>query len=133
MGTNPDLGQQYILNLQNLRLFRATEHNISEVYGYEPVFNAGEYYFLPGTNRCGVNHGCSFVLTHNARVNSWSPNKIVLTRIGTGPILLNMNPGKVWLVNGKPIFKHYKIVEMRKDFVINDPARRIEVSFQPTL
>jgi hypothetical protein len=131
--TTPELGQTEIINLQNLRLMRATQQNIGEVYGYEPILNVAEYYYLPGTNLCGINKGCEFIMTKNAAVASWSPGNIVLKRTGDGPIRLNMNPGKVWKVNGKSPFATYKILELKKDFIINDTADKITVSYHPVL
>lgn len=129
--TTPELGQAGIGSLQNLRLLRATQQNFGEVYGYEPILNAGEYYFSPGTIRCGINQGCKFVLTNNARVVSWSPHAIRLQRTGNGPIKLNMNPGKSWRVNNEPIFKDYQVLELGKEFVINSSQQNITVSFKP--
>lgn len=131
--TSPKLGQQQILNLQNLRLLRATQNNQGEIYGYEPTFNIGEYYYLPGTVRCGIEQGCHFILSDNAIVSSWSPNHIQLTRTGPGPIKVNMNPGKVWVVNGKAVFRYDKIVELQKDFVITDTSKNISIDFRPVL
>src|ERR1019366_8636779 len=42
--TNPKLGVTAIINIQNLRLLRATQENYGEVYGYEPILNVAEYY-----------------------------------------------------------------------------------------
>ena len=131
--THPELGQIAILGLQNLRLLRATQSNYGEVYAYEPILNIGEYYYLPGTNRCGVNHGCEFVLTNNATVTMWSPQEIILHRTGSGLIKLNMNPGKVWEVNGHKLFANYKVLELQRDFTINDPSQTITVRFSPGL
>lgn len=127
--TNPQLGHLGILNIQDLRLLRATQTNSGEIYGYEPLLNIGEYYYLPGTTRCGVNRGCPFILSSNARVISWSPHKISLMRTGPGPIQINMNPGKVWLVNGKSVFSNYRVLELQKDFIITDKSNNISVEF----
>lgn len=131
--TDPSLGQVNIINLQNFRLLRATQNNYGEVYGYEPILNVGEYYFLPGTDRCGINKGCDFVLTNNAMVTNWSPHKISLKRTGAGPIRLNMNPGKVWKANNKTLFPDYKVLELKKEFIIDDPAQTIDVTFSPAI
>jgi hypothetical protein len=130
---DPALGQIGILSLQNLRLLQATQNNYGEIYAYEPVLNIGEYYYLPGTKRCGVNKSCHFVLTNNARVIEWSPHKIIIQRTASGPIKLNMNPGKVWKVNGKSVFANYRILELGQDFVINDTSKKIVVKYSPSL
>ncbi|MDB5170464.1 MAG: hypothetical protein JWO35_158 [Candidatus Saccharibacteria bacterium] len=131
--TDPALGQIGILSIQDFRLLRATQMNQGEIYGYEPLLNIGEYYYLPGTTRCGVNKGCPFVITKNATVTRWSPHQIDLKRTGEGPIKVNMNPGKVWRVNGKKPFANDKILELRKDFVIDDPAQDIHIRYNPSL
>jgi hypothetical protein len=129
--TDPGLGHLGVLSLQNLRLLRVTQNNGGEIYGYEPVLNTGEYYYLPGTTRCGIKQGCHFVITKNAEITYWSPQRIELRRTGSGSIKLNMNPGNVWLVNSKDLFKNYKVLELRKDFIINDPTKVITVTFKP--
>ncbi len=51
--------------------------------------------------RCSWNKGCGLVLTGNARVKYWSPNKIVLERTSKGKIQLNMNNSSYFTINGK--------------------------------
>lgn len=52
--------------------------------------------FIP-TLRCDEDEiGCDFVLSDNARITYWSPNRIVLQRTGPGDIELDMNPGRNW-------------------------------------
>jgi hypothetical protein len=131
--TDPSLGVMGIMNIQNLRLLRATQQNYGEVYGYEPILNTAEFYFLPGTNRCGINKGCEFVVTKNAKVISWSPHHIKLQRTAPGAIKLNMNPGKVWYVNGQKAFPKSRILELQQDFTITDKSNTIDVQFHPTL
>jgi hypothetical protein len=127
--TDPKLGQIGILSINDLRLFKATQNNYGEVYGYEPVLNVGEYYFSPGTKRCGINKGCSFILTGNAQLKEWTPHRITIERTSDGPIKLNMNPGSVWNINGKDVFKDYNVLELTKDFEITDTSKTIVISF----
>jgi hypothetical protein len=121
-----------VMNLESNRLLRATQSNYGEVYGYEPALEIGEYY-VPLTIRCGINQGCPFVMSHNATVTSWTPNKIVMHRTASGPVELSMNPGRVWSVNGQDVFKNYRILEMHDRFVINNPSKTITVAFSPRL
>jgi hypothetical protein len=132
---DPGLGQIGILDIQNLRLLRTTQQNYGEVYGYEPILNIGEYYYapFPGTTRCGVGQGCPFVISKNAVVTKWSPLNIDLRRTGPGAIQINMNPGKVWFVNGKSIFRTDHILELEKNFIINDPSQNIDITYHPVL
>jgi hypothetical protein len=131
--TDPSLGQLGIIAVGDLRLLRATQSNYGEIYGYEPILNIGQFYYLPGTPRCGIKQGCHFVLTNNATVSYWSPQHITLTRTRPGPIKLNMNPGKVWQVNNKPVFGNYRVLELQKEFIIQDTSQTINVTFRPTI
>lgn len=116
----------------DMRLFRATQANAGEVYGYEPILGfAGDYNearYDPATIRCGVNRGCSFIMSGNAIVSYWSPNKIVLTRTAPGQIELNMNPGSEWRVNGKNIFQGMRLLELNERFIINDLSENIIIT-----
>jgi len=116
------------------RLLKATQANRGDVYGYEPIlFFAGDYQpeFVSSTDRCGINQGCNFILTKNAKVIYWSPLKVLLQRTGKGNIKLNMNPGYDWSVNGKAIFSNERILELKKPFLIIDPAQHITVKYRP--
>jgi hypothetical protein len=53
------------------------------------------------TPRCGYEKGCQLVLTDNAKITYWSPNKIVLERTAPGKIKLNLNNSSYFLVNGQ--------------------------------
>lgn len=84
------------------------------------------------TIRCDSDQGnCNFVLSKNAEVTYWSPNIINLKRTGTGPILLNMNPGKYWLVNDRYIFPTMRLAEPDKEFTITDNSENITIKLQP--
>lgn len=83
------------------------------------------------TKRCSIDQGCNFVLTNNAKLTYWSPNKIILERAGPGNILLNTNPGKYWMVNGKYIFYSLKVVDPSHDFSIDNPDKTITIQYLP--
>lgn len=127
-------GYDYHPNKSTYRLLKATQANRGEVYGYEPILlfsGAIQPEFAGMTDRCGINQGCHFVLTGNAKVVYWSPLKVLLQRTGNGPIKLNMNPGKNWFINGKEVFARERILELKKPFLITDPAPQIEVTYKP--
>ena len=86
----------------------------------------------PFTKRCGLNQNCPF-LSPNARLVSWSPNRIEIERTGPGPFLVNMNPGGGWLVNGRYAFSHLRSAEPADYFVVDDPAARIVLEYAPPL
>lgn len=83
------------------------------------------------TRRCPVDLGCNLVLSNNADVKYWSPNKIVLERTSVGDILLNTNPGNGWLVNNLYIFGKMKVVDPSAEFRITDTSKTIEVKMVP--
>lgn len=127
----------YEFHQMSLSALYATQSNIGQIYGYEPILGFGGYYdvsyYSTQTNRCGLNQGCDFVESHNAKVTYWSPLKIDLTRTGKGAVVLDMNPGKDWLINGARVFSKYRILELKKNFIINNPAKAIEVTYSPSI
>jgi hypothetical protein len=113
-----------------MRYLNGTQSNLGEVRGYEAIIN---YDLYRPTNRCGVNKGCNFVLTNNAKVNYWSPNKIIISRTQPGEIKLNINPGSYWLVNGKRLWPNYRVVELTKDFILRDNQNEYQLVVSPSL
>jgi hypothetical protein len=111
------------------RYYDGTLRNIGEVHGYEAILG---YDMGRPTKRVGVNDGGKMI-SDNAAVISWSPNRIVLRRISAGPIHLNTNPSSYWLVNGKRIFASMKATEPNQEFVIDDQASEIVCEISPTL
>ena len=102
--------------------------NRGEIYGYEPMLGV-QYQDRP-TERCGINQGCPLV-SANARVVSWSPDRIELERVGPGPVTLDVNPGSYWLVNGDRVFAADRATELLQRFVITTPASDIVVEIAP--
>lgn len=75
--------------------------------------------------------GCSFIMSKNAFVKKWSPTRIELERTAPGPIKLNMNPGKYWLINNEYVFTNMRIAEPDKEFVVTNETKAIEIKLQP--
>lgn len=118
----------------SLPLLAATQSNIGQVYGYEPLLGLYDTNNLTAlTNRCGLNQGCDFIQSHNAVVAYWSPQKIILHRTSAGLVIVDMNPGKDWLVNGKRIFKSDRVLELKQAFMIQDSSNVLTITFSPTL
>jgi hypothetical protein len=113
-----------------MRYFKGTRSNLGEVRGYEAII---DYNYYRPTNRCGINKGCNFVITNNAKIDYWSPNKIIILRNKPGEIKLNINPGSYWLVNGKRIWDKDKVVVLTKDFTLNDNLERYEIIISPPI
>lgn len=107
--------------------YEATANNLGQSRGYEPLVDT---YYAP-TARCGVVQGCSFVMSKNANVVSWSPNKIVLKRTNEEPIELNMNPSNYWLVNGEPAFPTARTAEVMQRFIVTNKDETITLSVKP--
>lgn len=108
-------------------MYQAMLQNYGEIRGVEPILG---YDVNRPTQRCGINHGCTFV-SSNATVTYWSPNRIHIRRQGTGPIYLNMNPSSYWTVNGQRIFRHFRVVEPNELFVVDDPSESIVLAIRP--
>lgn len=113
-----------------MRYLQETQSNLGEVRGYEAILG---YDLMRPTNRCGINNGCEFVITHNAEVTYWSPNKITLQRTGDGPIKLNLNPGSYWVVNGRRLWPNMKVVELTQDFVLDDGVTNYSLIVRPSV
>jgi hypothetical protein len=112
---------------QDENLYEGIINNYGQLIASDSlVFTAG---YIP-TSHCGENQGCPFV-TGPAQVTYWSPNKIVLKRTNSGPIVLNMNPGQAWQVNGQYVFSNLKVTDTMQPFTINDPSQTITVKYTP--
>lgn len=113
-------------------LSEATLNNYGQIIAGDALIDTREVSQVPLlTKRCDIDTGCPFVMSQNAKVNYWSPNKIVLERIGSGDVLINMNPGECWLVNDKYIFLSLKVADPEKEFLITDPSSKLVLRCQP--
>jgi len=81
--------------------------------------------------RCGLDIGCSFIMSKNAKVIFWSPNKIILERIDTKNIILNANESNYMLINGKR--SDIKISEPFRSFIIKDKGAIITIEMAPSM
>lgn len=100
--------------------YYSTSQNVGQIYADDAIIDTLDK--VLGTNKCGINihDSCNFILTGNARVDYWSPNKIKLTRTSTGPIELNMNMDAGWRVNDKYVFAQQKSLNPAIPFRISD-------------
>ena len=85
------------------------------------------------TARCSVDEGCRLVLSDNAEITYWSPNKIIIKRTAPGTIQLNINPGKGWAINNQYLFRGGKVVEPGNTFEITNPSSDIILDYRPRL
>jgi MFS family permease len=128
------------------RTFYADDPNFSKLYAYDENLlettrnNFGQVIAgdslvdtrgINKTVRCGGNQSNCNLISSNAKIVYWSPNKIILERTAPGSINLNINPGKGWRVNGQYIFSGYKITDPMSAFVINDESRNILIEYAP--
>lgn len=122
-------GVEYDENLTN-----ATINNYGQIIAGDSLVDTrpGTQYEIH-TQRCSIDSGCDFVLTGNATVAQWTPNKITLQRSNKGDILLNMNPGSCWLVNDVYTFRTAKDTEPDRQFRISDPSDSITLKCIPRL
>ena len=86
------------------------------------------------TPRCSWAYGCNLVLTQNAKLISFSPNKMVFERTGPGSIELNMNDSNYFVVNGYRDTS-VKVAEPYNNFYINVPnsTKYITVKVRPSM
>jgi hypothetical protein len=111
-------------------MYESIASNYGAVPAYEPIIRRSAIGY--NTARCTNPQACSFV-SSNATVIYWSPNVIVLKRLGPGPVTVNSNPSSYWLVNGQRLFADQRVAEPTELFVITDPAQSITLKIRPTL
>jgi hypothetical protein len=110
-------------------MFAAMQHGYGEVRAYEPMLGYDQYH--RPTRRCGINHGCGMI-TGNGVLSRWSPNQIEVRRQGPGPIFLNINPGKYWVVAGRPYPGSPRVAEPSWPFVLDDAGPVIRAQVRPS-
>lgn len=106
--------------------FEATLNNIGELNGYEPLFMT----LKDTAGRCGTNSGCGVVVSENAKIVTWTPNKITLKRYAGGVIYLNIAPSSYWTVNGKRLLSEKNVVGPGR-LAIEEPGPDIVISISP--
>lgn len=112
--------------------YYSTSQNTGQIYADDSLIDTLHYL---NTQRCGqnLNPSCSLVLTHNADVTYWSPNKITLKRTAPGPIELNMNVEKGWRVNNVYPFAVITRLDPTLDFVLPNNANNYTLQYAPKL
>jgi hypothetical protein len=112
-------------------LYVNTIRNEDSVFTDDPLLNTT---VSAPTIRCQdkpLGTVCPLIMTHNARVSFWSPNKMMLVRTGSGPIELDMNPGTYWLVNGQRITSETSPARSSGRFIIDDRSHVITLEIVP--
>jgi hypothetical protein len=73
-----------------------------------------------------------FVGTKPLRVESWTPNRIVIIASPGDTLTLNINPSSYWLMNGRRLFPTYRATEPDKSFQLEvPPSGRIDLMARP--
>lgn len=130
-GTIPDDGNMPAA----YREYEATTYNEGILYANDALVQlALDPQRSPGHPTCPIEEGCKFVRSNNAKVVSWSPNKIVLQRTGKGYIYLNMNNSNYFVINGQRN-ENIRVAEPFTDFAIKTPEdqKTITVQIKPTM
>ncbi|HSW81394.1 MAG TPA: hypothetical protein VLG40_03280 [Candidatus Saccharimonas sp.] len=112
------------------REYEATTFNLGTIQANDALVDLRGLKTPP---HCTYAQGCPFVLSGNAKLMSWSPNKVVLMRTGVGPIRLNMNDSNYFTVNGvRSTAKH--VAEPYGDLTITlpDSTQNITIEVQPS-
>ena len=110
-------------------LTEATINNVGQIIADNALVDTR----IEPTKRCDVDEaGCNYIMSDNANVNYWSPNKIYLTRTAPGDIQVNMNPGAHWSVNGQYIFAKELTVNPENNFIIKDDnTKEYSIEYKP--
>jgi hypothetical protein len=110
-----------------------TAGNIGQVYADDSLVDT--LHGTAPTIRCGqnVNPACDLVLTDNADVTYWSPNKIVLTRTAPGRIELNMNVESGWRINDVYPFATIAKLDPTTPFALTDTSSTYTLEYAPKL
>jgi hypothetical protein len=105
--------------------------NLGEIYSDEAFVDTLDR--VIGTDRCGINTNpsCNLVLTHNAKVSYWAPDKITISRTGTGEIDLNMNVASGWRINGVYPFASIKPIDPTIKFVLPSNSQTYTLLYAP--
>jgi hypothetical protein len=114
--------------------FYSTQRNIGQLYSDDSIVNTLNG--VVGTKRCGQNiePSCDLILSDNADVYYWSPNRIVLRRTSGNLIDINMNPDPGWRVNNAYPFSSLKGVNPEGKFTIgNANEDYYELEYAPKL
>jgi len=113
-------------------LYPAIQNNIGQIStNLVPFFDTK----FGGTKRCSeIIKPCQFIISKNAELEFWSPNKIILKRNAAGPIELNMNPTKYWLLNNKQyLFTGDRFTDPHGSFIFDNESSTIELEYSPPL
>lgn len=112
------------------REFEATLYNTGVLYANDALVDLN----TKATPRCGYEQGCETVLSGNAKITSWTPNKFVLERTGPGRIKLNMNNSNYYVVNGKRT-TGVRTAEPYKDYYldVSEDTKVITIEITPPL
>lgn len=113
--------------------YYTTLENTGQIYADDSLINTKSGFTPLPTRRCGYNlsPNCTFVMTHNARVSHWSPNKIVVQRSGPGAIELNMNVESGWRINDTYPFINLRNLEPVRQFVLPPNQQTYVLEYAP--
>lgn len=111
--------------------FYSTSMNVGQIYSDESSVDTLDN--VIGTSRCGFNvsRSCMFVLSDNAVVVSWSPNEIIIRRLASGPVELNMNVDAGWMVNSAYPFANVHQLDPTRRFVLSDNSPTYHLVYAP--
>lgn len=111
------------------REYEATTFNLGVLMANDALVDLN----TKATPRCGWEKGCSLVMSNNAKVVSWSPQKLVLKRTAPGKIYLNMNASNYFVVNGKRM-SNSNVAEAYKKFPVpvSDNVKVITIQASPS-
>ncbi len=116
----PELPKGEIEQILEWQGFPAILRGRGVVFGFEPLMGYDRNAttarrFVGGPDYRGEH----WTARGPARVESWSPNRIVLRVEPLEEVFINQNPGSWWWVNGRPAFEGARCAEKERTFAVH--------------
>ena len=129
----PELPPGTIVQLGDWAGYPAIARGYGVIHGYEPLMGydrlASTARTFPGNPSYRGEH---WTARGPARVESWTPNRIVLQVEPGEEVFVNQNPGSWWWANGRPAFEGMRAAEKDRPFAARADAQgRLVLEIRP--
>ncbi|MGB4768379.1 MAG: GtrA family protein [Candidatus Saccharimonas sp.] len=110
-----------------------TRMNRGQIYADDSIINTLSFTPPLETSRCAQNTtpSCKFIHSDNAILESWSPNKIVIKRVASGNISINLNVDAGWRINGEYIYAQNKKLNPKYEFILYGNETTYTLEYAP--
>jgi len=110
---------------RNFRQNRVSMGTEFPLLGWRDHYPSRDYVGMP-------NYRGDYVGTKPVRVETWTPNRVVLTGTPGDTLSINVNPSSYWRANGEQLFPRARAMEPNQPFRLTLPASgRVELSARP--